>query len=210
MANRHKIAEPVYQKIAIDIAEKIVEGKYRVGEKISGRSVLAGQYSVSPETIRRAVFILKDLSIVGIESGSGITIISAQNAADFVSRFKELTKLTDIKTEIDNLIDLQKQQQLEFSTKVNELFAYIEHFRFSSPILPYEIKITKKCRFLGQMISEINFWQSTGVTVVAIKRNGDLIVSPGPYASFEENDIFILVGQKSSAQIVNDYLYKDE
>ena len=210
MANRHKIAEPVYQKIAIDIAAKIAAGKYQIGERISGRSVLAGQYSVSPETIRRAVFILKDLDIVEIESGSGIIITSATNAADFITRFKDLTKLSDIKGEIDNIINLQEKQQLELSSKVDELFIAMEHFRFSSPILPYEIRITKHCRFLGKMISEINFWQSTGVTVVAIKRRGNLIISPGPYASLEENDIFILVGQKDSPQAVNDYLYNNE
>lgn len=33
MANKHKIAEPIYQKIAIDIASKIAAGKYKAGRK---------------------------------------------------------------------------------------------------------------------------------------------------------------------------------
>ena len=57
MANKHKIAEPIYQKIAIDIASKIAAGKYKAGEKIYGRSMLAAHYAVSPETIRRAMFM---------------------------------------------------------------------------------------------------------------------------------------------------------
>ena len=48
MANKHKIAEPIYQKIAIDIASKIAAGKYKAGEKIYGRSMLAAHYAVSP------------------------------------------------------------------------------------------------------------------------------------------------------------------
>ncbi|NLY84252.1 MAG: GntR family transcriptional regulator [Acholeplasmataceae bacterium] len=207
MANRHKIAEPVYQKIAVDIAEKIIEGKYRVGEKVSGRSVLAGQYSVSPETIRRATFMLKDLNIVEIESGSGITIVSAKNAKKFISRFKNITTIASIKTNINQLIAQQRKQQHELSEQVDQLLTSIERFRFSSPILPYEVKITKECRFLGKMLSEINFWQNTGVTVVAIKRGQDLIISPGPYAFFEENDVFIMVGKEDSAHAVNAYLY---
>ncbi len=210
MANRHKIAEPVYQKIAVDIAEKIVEGKYRVGEKISGRSVLAGQYSVSPETIRRATFILKDLNIVEIESGSGITIVSAKNAEQLISRFKNITTIAIMKKNIENLVEQQIKQQSEISNQVDQLLDYIERFRFSSPILPYEVRITKDCRFLGKMISEINFWQSTGVTVVAIRRGKDLIISPGPYALFEENDVFIMVGREDSAQAVNAYLYLEQ
>ena len=34
---------PVYQKIAIDIAKKIINGKYSLGEKLSGRSTLASE-----------------------------------------------------------------------------------------------------------------------------------------------------------------------
>ena len=71
MANKHKIAEPIYQKIAIDIASKIAAGKYKAGEKIYGRSMLAAHYAVSPETIRRAMFMLQDVGIVAIESGIG-------------------------------------------------------------------------------------------------------------------------------------------
>lgn len=67
MANKHKIAEPIYQKIAIDIASKIAAGKYKAGEKIYGRSMLAAHYAVSPETIRRAMFMLQDVGIVAIE-----------------------------------------------------------------------------------------------------------------------------------------------
>ena len=162
MANKHKIAEPIYQKIAIDIASKIAAGKYKAGEKIYGRSMLAAHYAVSPETIRRAMFMLQDVGIVAIESGSGSTVLSAERASQLVS-----------------------------------------------PILPYEVKITQDCRFLGQMISEINFWQSTGVTVVAIRKGEELIVSPGPYALFEAGDVFIMVGPEDSHSKVQDYLYKD-
>lgn len=80
MANKHKIAEPIYQKIAIDIAAKIAAGKYKVGEKIYGRSMLSAHYAVSPETIRRSMFMLQDLGIVAIESGSGSTVLSAERA----------------------------------------------------------------------------------------------------------------------------------
>ena len=38
---RARIEVPVYQQIAVDIASKIVNGKYQIGEKIIGRSTLA-------------------------------------------------------------------------------------------------------------------------------------------------------------------------
>ena len=50
--SRTRVESPVYQQIAVDIASKIASGKYPVGEKIKGRTTLAGYYNVSPETIR--------------------------------------------------------------------------------------------------------------------------------------------------------------
>lgn len=97
MANKHKIAEPIYQKIAIDIASKIAAGKYKAGEKIYGRSMLAAHYAVSPETIRRAMFMLQDVGIVAIESGSGSTVLSAERASQLVSRFRNISTITELK-----------------------------------------------------------------------------------------------------------------
>ena len=193
MANKHKIAEPIYQKIAIDIASKIAAGKYKAGEKI----------------YRRAMFMLQDVGIVAIESGSGSTVLSAERASQLVSRFRNISTITELKKNIETLSEQQKKQQDDILDNVHQLLEYIEKFRLASPILPYEVKITQDCRFLGQMISEINFWQSTGVTVVAIRKGEELIVSPGPYALFEAGDVFIMVGPEDSHSKVQDYLYKD-
>ena len=103
MANKHKIAEPIYQKIAIDIASKIAAGKYKAGEKIYGRSMLAAHYAVSPETIRRAMFMLQDVGIVAIESGSGSTVLSAERASQLVSRFRNISTITELKKNIETL-----------------------------------------------------------------------------------------------------------
>ena len=74
------ITGPKYQQIAADIAAKIVDGHYRVGEKIYARSSLASQYGVSSETARRAVCVLSHLKIVEATKGSGVIIKSYENA----------------------------------------------------------------------------------------------------------------------------------
>ena len=55
---------PIYQKIALDLANKIYTGSIAEGSTLYGRSVLAGKYNVSPETIRRAIKLLEDIKIV--------------------------------------------------------------------------------------------------------------------------------------------------
>ena len=48
--------QPVYSKIAFDLAVKIASGELREGTKITGRSLMGTQYKASPETIRRALW----------------------------------------------------------------------------------------------------------------------------------------------------------
>ena len=43
-----------YLQIARDLAGRIARGELEEGSRIYGRSVMASEYSVSPETIRRA------------------------------------------------------------------------------------------------------------------------------------------------------------
>ena len=40
------VTKPVYQKIAIDIANRIVGGDFSIGDKLYGRSALASHYNV--------------------------------------------------------------------------------------------------------------------------------------------------------------------
>ena len=111
MSGERKNTAPVYQQIAIDLATKISNGKYLPGERISGRSTMAGQYNVSPETIRRAVCILEDAGVVEILPQSGVKILSQQKAVEFVNKFRDVEALTAIKNRILELLDTISQQQ---------------------------------------------------------------------------------------------------
>lgn len=55
------MTSPRYVKIAMAVAERIYRGEFAIGEKVRGRSTLAGQYGVSPETIRRATSLLSEI-----------------------------------------------------------------------------------------------------------------------------------------------------
>ena len=54
----------------------------RSEEKIHGRSTLASKYNVSPETVRRAMFLLKDMDILEMKQGSGIFIKNVEKGAE--------------------------------------------------------------------------------------------------------------------------------
>ncbi len=67
---------PRYQEIAVEIAERIVENRYQVGEKIYARSTLASNFNVSAETARKAINVLVDLEIMEVQQGSGTYVAS--------------------------------------------------------------------------------------------------------------------------------------
>ena len=99
-----KVNEPIYKQIALDIAGRIYNDDMKIGEKIHGRSTLASNYNVSPETVRKAVKLLEDMKVVSSSKGSGVTIISKDNAYNFINRFHSIESVTSLKHDIDSLM----------------------------------------------------------------------------------------------------------
>lgn len=202
MGNRNKIVSAAYQQIAVDIAKNIINGKYTVGQKLSGRSTLASHYSVSPETIRRAVYILKDVGIVKIEKGSGIEIVSIDSAFKFIEQFEEVQNIGDIKIDILNWIKKQKEDQDVLMNSISSLLDITERYSEINPFTPFALQIKSDMNHIGKTSSEVNFWQNTGATIIAVKRDQDIILSPGPYTSFNENDILYFIGNNECLERV--------
>lgn len=198
---------PRYQRIALEIASRIASGEYEEGQKVSGRSSIAGQYGVSPETARRAFSVLADLEIVDPYKGSGMYIKSRKNAQDFVRQFTMQNDIERIKDNINEMISRQKQEMNELNDQLTSLIRMTEHYRTTNPLMPSSVKITDECVFIGKSINEIQLWQNTGATLVAIKRNGELMISPGPCAVIQEGDKLYFIAQDYSATGIVEYLY---
>lgn len=188
---KEKIAK--YNSIAIDIAKKIICGKYKRGEKLSGRTTLASTYNVSPETIRKAIYILKESDVVEINKCSGIIIKSIENAEKFIDVIENRNTFEEME---DRILTLSKEHlriSNEMVENVKLLNSYSKGFFNLTPFIPYEIKVTAKSNIINKKISEINFWNETGATIIAIKKNEEYLLSPGPHYIIEENNILVIV-----------------
>lgn len=212
MENEHKvkIATPRYQQIAADIAARIADGKYTVGEKIYARSSLASQYGVSSETARRAICVLSDLNIVTSEKGSGVVIVSYKNAVSFLKRYKDVRTINDIKSSMLASVERQKKEMTILNKHLTELIEKTEHFRSTNPFMPFQIVIDSNACFLNKSIGEIRFWQNTSATIIAIKKLDDMLISPGPYAILNENNVLYFIGQEDCFQRVKNFLYPEK
>lgn len=198
--------KPIYQKIAIDIANRIVSGDFSIGDKLYGRSSLASQYNVSPETIRKSISLLSDMDIVLVTKGSGIVINSVDNCLKFIDKFKDIDSISSIKKEIVNLLEKKKNLDKNIEHSIDELVDYSSRFKNSNPFRPFEFEIHSEMNVIDKTISEVKFWQNTGATIIGIRRADKLILSPGPTTIFKDTDIFIVICDENSYCRINTFL----
>lgn len=198
---------PKYQLIAVDIAERIVENRYRVGDKLYARSTLASTYGVSPETARKAISVLVDLDIVEVKHGSGAFISSKEKAQEFIELYQDVSTIQDIKTDILNSVTKQQEELVNLTNLLDRLVDQTKHANRLNLFTPFELTLTKEAEHLKQTVKDINFWQQTGATIIAIQQQKDLILSPGPYAVLEEGDTVFFVGNELSYQRVQNLFY---
>lgn len=189
-----KCISPIYKQIALDIANRIYHGEINPGDKIHGRSTLAGEYNVSPETVRRSIKLLEDMEVVSSNQGSGIVVLSKEKAYIFINRFKDMESLGVLKESVEDLIERREELDNNLRGIIEKIINFSDRLKNVNPINTLEISIAKGGHIIGKTISEAKFWQNTGATIVGIRRNGDLIISPGPYAIFEEGDTILVVG----------------
>jgi K+/H+ antiporter YhaU regulatory subunit KhtT len=183
-----------YQQIALDIAQRIITKEFVIGEKIHGRSVLAGMYNVSPETIRKAVALLQEMDVLYVNQGSGIIINSIDKAYNFIQRFKYLDSINSLKHDLDKLTDEKKETDKKIEEILHSIVEYADKLKNLSPYNPVEIEVLDNSKYIGRTLSELKFWQNTGGTVVALRKGDHLIISPGPFAVLERGDVIVVVG----------------
>jgi len=207
MPEKTKVTNARYHQIAVDLASKIADGQYKVGDKIFARSHIASQYGVSSETARRALCILSDLNIVDMTKGSGVIILSIEKAADFKAQYEDYNSIRQLKREILHSLKKQSEEMECVNQYISKLIDKTERLRSINPFAPYEIEITEYTPHLNKTSSEVNFWHHTQSTIVAIKRKDTIIMSPGPFATFQLDDIFYCIGDEASYERVMNFLY---
>lgn len=206
-AKKMNITKPKYQQIAVDLAEKISNNKFHIGYKIHARSTLANQYQVSPETARKAISVLVDLEIVKAKHGSGFYVASKEKAQDFVTQYQDVQTISELKEGLLESVQKQKAELNHFSEILDQLVAQTKRFDRLNPLNPVAFTLTEEAAHLDATISELNLWQSTSATVIAIKHGEELLVSPGPYAKIAANDTIYFVGHESTLQRVQNFFY---
>lgn len=196
---------PVYQTIALDLARRIINQEFSVGEKISGRTLLAAQYSVSPETIRKAIFLLKDANIVSVSQGKELQIISSEQAFLFLIHQQEIASTYSLKQELELLLQEKEDIDLRFHKITNEIIHYSDRLKNINPFNPMEIELPPQSCLIGKSLQELNFRQKTGCLIIAIRRKTQVFIAPEPAERLEALDRIVIIGSPESMQNIKTF-----
>ena len=190
-----------YLQIALDLARRIAKGELAEGSRVYGRSVMASEYNVSPETIRRALRLLADMKVVEVKPQSGAVVLSADSARRYIENFEGTADVRALRSQLKELMAEYADLSRRLSDTVTALVKSRETFSAASEPFPnYEVTVPKTSPLIGKSIGALKFWQSTGGTIVAIRRGQTVILSPGPYAELYGGDVIVLVGTPAAAE----------
>jgi K+/H+ antiporter YhaU regulatory subunit KhtT len=180
--------EPRYVRIAIDLADSISKKDLPVGTKISGRSVLASRYNVSPETIRKAISLLKDYEVVSSTPKTGIQILNESNADIFLKDIHSSIRYSDTKANLQLLLDRQTNLNQEIKDQVKILNEINNKPKHANRFFPYELHVPEDSILIGKTIAISNFWHITHATIVSVTHGDKSFISPGPLFKFKLGD----------------------
>lgn len=194
-----------YQEIANEIAHAIVLGEYHEGDKIHGRSTLAGRFNVSPETIRRSIAILQSEGVVAVRQGIGIIVNSKIQAEKFLKSFNQKNEVQAFMEELRGLMEKRREIDRQIDALLNKVSSYADRFitRWNDVA---EIGVNASSAAVGRTLRELKVREITGATVVGVVRNGLENFSPEADYLLKEGDILLVVSSEEGRQKVESML----
>ena len=201
---------PRYINIALDIAKRIDSHEFAEGTKLRGRSTLASEYSVSPETIRRSASLLEDMDVIKVNEKSGIQIKSIEKAHIFIEKFSEKNNLNEARLTLKKLRVEKENIEKRIEESIDILLEYTKDLKKINLGINYEITVPANSYIVGKTINELQFWYNTGATITAVKREEELFISPGPYIGFFVGDIIYFVCTEENHIKVQNFINSEE
>ncbi|WBW95684.1 TrkA C-terminal domain-containing protein [Oceanirhabdus sp. W0125-5] len=205
-----RIEMPRYIKIAVDVAVRIHKGNLPQGVKLRGRSILASEYNVSPETIRKSMKLLDDTGVVEVCKGSGVIVKSKEKALDFINGFKDKETIGMIRSNIKSLLQQRREVERQLYELNEKIIDYSYRFKNADLIDPVEIEIPGSSHIIDMSIGQSKFWHNTGATILGVKRDDKVYISTGPYWDFKEKDVLLVVGDEGVLDRVKNFLENND
>ena len=114
--------------------------------------------------------------------------------------------MTSLRNEIESIMIEKNQLESQLMDKVKYMLKEMTTVREIGTILPLEAMVPEGSIVIGRTIGKCRFWHQTGATIIGVKRNGNVHLSPGPDWEIEALDIVIFIGKKDVQKRVHELL----
>jgi GntR family phosphonate transport system transcriptional regulator len=112
----HPEALPLYLQIADELRRNIEEAVFKVGDRLPTENELSERFGVNRHTLRRAMEVLRQEGIVGVERGRGTFVMATPIAVPIGKRvrFNEALKAQSLKPDwqVLRIVELQADAKL--------------------------------------------------------------------------------------------------
>lgn len=197
---------PAYLQVARDIAGRIASGEIGEGQRFSGRSLMSSKYNVSPETIRRALGLLSEMDVLDMKPGSGAQVKSRERAAQYLGQHDEAHGMQMLKERLNELIAQRRAIDEQMQETIRQLTDMAERFRYGDVMRTYEFAVPPGARIEGMSIADIGFRKQTGATILAIRRGGEVRLSPPPEEVIAAHDVLVVACGVLLVPIVSEFV----
>jgi len=184
--------EARYQHIAYEIAKRIVAKQIKEGDKLRGRSVLAGEFEVSSETIRKAMRLLANLGAVEVVQRSGIYVISENAAQLYIEQHRKQSESHRLFRDTMDLLSTTQKNQKMLESHIKRLLETSKNDVFPFDFFTYKLK--EEDAHIGKTLKDIRFWNQTTGLVLAVEYDGELYQAPNPTMPLESGMILYVLG----------------
>ena len=108
--------------------------------------------------------------------------LSADSARRYIENFAEDAGVHSLRLQLKDLLAESAEVNRRMAETVLRPGQRAGHLRSGrgQPLPNYEVTVPKDSPLIGRSIGELKFWQSTGGTIVAIRRGQTVILSPAP------------------------------
>ncbi|MBE7381796.1 MAG: phosphonate metabolism transcriptional regulator PhnF [Leptolyngbya sp. SIO1E4] len=110
---------PLYIQIASELRQNIAEAVFKIGDRLPTETELSARFGVNRHTLRRAMEVLRQEGIVGVERGRGTFVMATPIAVPIGKRvrFNEALKAQSLKPQrqVLRIVDLKADAQLSQS-----------------------------------------------------------------------------------------------
>jgi len=204
---------PVFEQIAYELACKIKNDELAMHQKIRGRSIIASEFNVSGETVRKALALLEKNGVVDIKEQSGAYVKSKAEAIKYVVMHHQNVETEKRFEEIDQLLKDSMKIQKDLQAQFKQIKKNNDVHKSVLPINTFSIHLKPYDAFLADDFSIKEFEEIVGGNIFGLVRE-DLIISGvnEGFTFIPGDEVFISGGesvkQKTLSFIKNPILLK--